>query len=373
MQFAQIPGQTILRHQLINAYNKGKVAHAQLFTGNSGTAAFPMALAYATYLMCSSKREEDSCGSCPNCVRMQKAIHPDVHWYFPKVAASDSGKYDNVLSEALPLWRSFITDSPYGSFDDWAHKYNQENKNLQISRQDSRQILKNVSMRAVEGGYKIIFIWGAELMHPAGANAILKILEEPPEKTIYLLVAFNYDAILQTILSRTQLISVPPNTPEEIQHYLINERRVEDTQALQISKISQGRIGTSLRLLQSDEKMAYTAFRDWMLACWNRDYTRLVRASEDFSKTGKADQRGFLSYSLSLVRNAVLKIAGSPAPSLNQEEDQFIEKYANRLGTEKLAIMYDLLNEAMQHLERNSNPRITHLNLSLTIVKSING
>ena len=182
MQFSAIPGLSELKDQLIGAFKKGKVAHAQLFSGVSGTAAFPMALAYASFLMCQNRNDNDSCGSCPNCTRIQKSIHPDVHWYFPKVSAADRGKYEKVLAEALPLWRSFISESPYGSFDDWALSYGQENKNLQISREDSRQILKNVSMRSVEGGYKIIFIWGVEFMHPAGANALLKVLEEPPEE-----------------------------------------------------------------------------------------------------------------------------------------------------------------------------------------------
>ncbi len=371
MQFADIPGLTELKEQLVGAFKKGKVAHAQLFSGISGTATFPMALAYASYLMCQNRNDSDSCGTCPNCTRIQKSIHPDVHWYFPKISASDSGKYDKVLAEALPLWRSFISETPYGSFDDWAQSYGQENKNLQLSREDSRQVLKNVSMRSVEGGYKIIFIWGVEFMHPAGANALLKVLEEPPEKTIYLMVTFGYDSLLQTITSRSQLINVPPNQLEEIQAHLV-ERNIEEQQAKQLAKISQGRLGVGLRLLQTEDEMAYHQFRDWMLACWNRDLTSLVHGSEDFSKSGKANQRGFLTYSISLIRNSLLKFAGSQPTIINEEEDTFIGKYAEKLGFEKLQSMYELLNQALLHLERNSNPRITHLNLSLAIVKRIN-
>ena len=373
MQFSDIPGQEELKKQLINSHSKKKVAHAQLFNGNAGTTVLPMALAYATYLMCTNKGESDSCGTCPNCVRMAKFIHPDIHWFFPKVAASDGGKYEKVLAEALPQWRIFMKDFPFGSLDDWSSVYGQENKNLQLSREDSRQILKQVSMRSVEGGYKIIFVWGAEFMHPAGANAILKVLEEPPENTIYLLVAFNYDLLLQTIISRTQLVSIPPSSREDISQYLMERKGAEESNAKHIAKISQGKIGMALKLLQGDEEISYHRFRDWMLACWNRDITFLVKESEEFSKVGKMNQRGFLSFSLSLIRSAMLKVAGSQQVVLNQEEDTFITKYAERLGLFKLEEMYGLLNQAIQHLDRNSNPRITHLNLSLAILRRING
>lgn len=371
MQFSEIPGLTDLKTQLTGAHKKGKVAHAQLFSGMPGTATFPIALAYASYLMCQNRTDEDSCGTCPNCTRIQKAVHPDVHWYFPKISASDSGKYDKVLAEALPIWRTFVSDSPYGSFEDWTAAYGQENKNLQLSREDSRQIIKNVSMRSVEGGYKIIFIWGVELMHPAGANALLKVLEEPPEKTIYLMITSNYDMLLQTITSRSQLVNVPPNQIDEIKEYLM-EQNIAEEQANQLAKISQGRLGAAMRLQQSEEEIAYSLFRDWMLACWNRDLTSLVRGSEEFSKSGKPNQRGFLTYSISLIRNSLLKFAGSQPVIINADEDTFIGKYAEKLGFEKLQSMYELLNEALLHLDRNSNPRITHLNLSLAILKRIN-
>ena len=372
MQFSEIPGLDILKSQLTNSFKKGKVAHAQLFSGNSGTAAFSMALAYVTFLMCENKTGQDSCGTCANCTRIQKAIHPDVHWYFPKISASDSGKYEKVLAEALPLWRTFITDSPFGTFEDWAIKYGQENKNLQLSREDSRQVLKNVSMRSVEGGYKVIFIWGAEFMHSTGANALLKVLEEPPKKTIFLLVSFSYDSLIRTITSRTQLVNIPPNTDEEIQNYLAQHFDSTLIQAEQFAKIAQGRIGVGIRHLQNNDDVAYGLFRGWMLGCWNRDLTYLVKASEDFSKSGKGNQRGFLTFSLSLIRNSILKIAGHQTAVTSEEEDKFITKYAEKLGPTKLQDMYELLNEALQHLERNSNPRITHLNLSLTILQKIN-
>lgn len=372
MQFSDIPGLHELKHQLISAYNRGMVAHAQLIAGRSGTAALPIALAYASYLMCENRTEEDSCGTCPNCVRIKKLIHPDIHFFFPKISASDSGKYDKVLAEALPRFRSFIAEHPFGDLEEWTHTYGQENKNLLISREDSRHILKTVSMRSVEGGYKILLIWYPELMNASAANAILKVLEEPPEKTIYLLVSYNYDALLATITSRTQLVVVPPNSENTINDYL-QAQGISESKAKQAAKLSHGKIGTALHYTEIEDGHEYEAFQKWMLECWNTNLTSLVQRSEHFSKSGKAAQRNTLNYAISLVRNAVVHASGQVPESQSQDEEAFIIKYSDKLGSNKLEKVYMLLNDGISHLDRNSNPRITHLNLSLEIIGVLNG
>lgn len=370
MQFSDIPGLEELKNQLTSAHQRGKVAHAQLFSGRPGTAVLPMALAYASYLMCENRSDDDSCGTCPNCVRINKLVHPDIHLHFPKVSAAEN-KYEKVLSEAIPKFREFIVESPFGDLEAWTRKYGQENKNLLISRQDSRQMLKNVSMRSVEGGYKILLIWIPELMNSSSANAILKILEEPPEKTLYLLVSYNYDSLLATITSRTQLVNVPPNTNEEVQKYL-EASGVDTARAVRASKLSEGKLGLAAHLSEEGESQAYEDFQKWMLECWNRNLTSLVARSEDFSKSGKASQKSTLNFALSLIRNAVVGFSGQEPPSNNAAESTFTLKFAEKLGLQKLEKIYALNNEALIHLERNSNPRITHLNLSLDITRVLN-
>lgn len=370
MQFSQIPGLSELKNQLVSAFKKGKVAHAQLFSGGQGTAALPMAIAYATFLMCDSKSDEDSCGSCANCVRIKKLVHPDIHLHFPKISAAES-KYEKVMGEAIPLFREFFQESPFGSLEEWTRKYGQENKNLLISRQDSRQMIRNVSMRSVEGGYKILLIWLPELMNSSSANAILKILEEPPEKTIYLLVSSSYENLLATITSRTQLVSIPPNTNEEIQSYL-EELGIDSAKAAQVATLSEGKIGSAIYQSQTSGSQEYQDFQHWMRECWGRDFTTLVKRSEDFSKSGKAAQKNTLTYAISLLRNAVVSISGSPMKVENPEEEKFVTTFASKVGFEKLEKVYTQINEAHYHLERNSNPRITHLNLSLDISRNLN-
>ncbi len=371
MQFSDIPGLQGLKNQLISAFQKGKVAHAQLFAGRPETAVLPLSLAYASYLMCANRTEKDSCGTCPNCIRIKKLVHPDIHFYFPKISASDGGKYDKVLAEALPKFRTFIDSATYGNLEDWANIYDQENKNLLIGREDSRHLLKNVSMRSVEGGYKVLLIWYPELMNQSSANAILKILEEPPDKTIFLLVSYNYDGLLPTITSRTQLIVVPPNEDQEIVNHLI-KLGIEEAKATSIAKLAEGKLGAALKLVRQEDHQEYQMFQSWMLECWNKDLTILIRRSEDFSKSGKTNQRSVLNYSLSIIRNAVIHLSGQKPSVQSPEEGSFVAKYGDRLGNQKLERIYQLTNEAIHHLERNSNPRITHLNLSLDIIRVLN-
>lgn len=371
MQFSDIPGLQELKNQLVSAHGRGKVAHAQLFAGRPGTAVLPMALAYASYLMCENKVGADSCGTCANCVRIKKLVHPDIHLIFPKISAAEN-KYEKVLSEAISKFREFVLKTPFGDLETWAHAYGQENKNLLISREDSRQMLKHVSMRSVEGGYKILLIWYPELMNTSSANAILKILEEPPEKTIYLLVSYSYDRLLSTITSRTQLVNIPPNTEEEIVDVLLAQQ-IDQNKATQVAKMSEGRIGLAMHQASIGATQEYEDFQQWMLECWNKNLTDLVRRSEDFAKAGKGVQKSTLNYAISLVRNAVLHCSGQQSVTHSESEQLFIQKYSDKLGFSKLEKVYALTNEALIHLERNSNPRITHLNLSLDIISVLNG
>ncbi len=368
MQFSQIPGSEELKQHLVTSFWRGKVAHAQLFSGKMGSSVFPMAMAYGTYLMCENKTENDSCGKCSNCVRIQKFIHPDIHYFFPKISATDSGKYEKVLSEALPKFRTFMMDQPFGNLKNWSEVYGQENKNLLIGKEDSRYLLKNISMRSVEGGFKIVFFWYTELMNASSANAILKILEEPPDKTIFILVSYNYDRLLATITSRAQLVVVPPNQPDEIESYLL-ETGVEGAHAKHASVLAEGSVGAALELVKKENNLEYRLFQQWMLECWNKDLISLTKRSEDFSKAGKAAQKGNMEYSLFLVRNAVIHASGNKSYIQKEEVQSFISKYSDRLGIQKLEKIYTIINEAMIHLEYNSNARITHLNLSLEIIK----
>jgi len=370
MQFADIPGLTELKSQLISAHKRGKVAHAQLFAGIPGTSALAMAKAYTSYLFCQNPSDSDSCGTCVNCQRIKKNIHPDIHFYFPKISAAEA-KYDKVLAEAMPLFRSFLEKHPFGDYNDWVSTYGQDNKNLLISREDSRQMLRQVSMRSVEGGFKVLIIWCPESMNVNSANAILKILEEPPEKTIYFLVSYNYENLLSTITSRSQLVNIPLNSDEEILEYLA-KNGVEKSTAVNLTRVSEGKIGLALQLMEDNDQGEFKEFQRWMRLCYGKDITGIVEKSEHFSKLGRANMRNELEFNLALIRNSIVHLGSLQANSPSEEEKEFISKFSDRVGSEKLEKIYFLINKVINNLERNANPKISHLNLSLDIIKVLN-
>jgi DNA polymerase-3 subunit delta' len=366
MQFSAIPGLNDLKKQLIHAQDQGKIAHAQLFSGLPGTAALPMALAYTTYLFCENRSELDSCGVCPNCQKIAKNIHPDVYFHFPKLSA-EKAKFEKELSAALVTFRAFLQEHPYGILGDWASFSGSENKNLIISREDSRQMVKNVSMRSVEGGYKVLIIWCPETMNINSANAILKILEEPPSKTLYLLVTYSYETLLSTITSRAQLIAIPVNTEHEIKEYLLKQN-IAEQQAEQASRYSDGRIREALHYLEDTDNQEIENFRGWMLDCWKNDHQAAVARSEAFGKSGKNNQKNELGFALSLIRNALLIRGKVKIKTTGPEEEGFITKFAKQLNEHQLEYAYTLLNTAIERIGRNGNPKIIHLNLSLRLM-----
>ncbi len=365
MKFSDIPGHQEIKKYLVSAHKNNRIAHAQLFSGVSGSANLPLALAFSNYIMCQQKEADDSCGSCPNCLRMAKLIHPDLHFFYPKPSAKPK-EYDKALSDSLKKWREMVSGNFFPDLNDWITINGFESKNLLISKEDSKQIIKTVSMKSFEGGYKIVFIWYPEFMHQAAANAILKILEEPPTNTIYFLITYAYENLLTTITSRTQLISVPPFTEEEIEDYLIDIRGIEVEKARNVALLANGSMSNAFRELDQAGEIAYQEFQEWMRNCLKRNYSELVRQSEAFGQRSRSDQKSHLEYSLALVRESTRSvISGGMIDGRSPDEVKFITNFgkANTLGS--MERIHFFLSEALSNLERNANPRITYLNLSL--------
>ncbi len=232
MRFSNIPGHQETKTALINAVKNHHVAHAQLFFGKEGSANLTLALAYAAYLNCETPTETDSCGSCSSCTKIDKLIHPDLHFVFPKTA-KQSGDDDKNKGDVMSHWRNFIFTNPYGNSVDWAELSGSAGKQLNISKEEGKHIIKTVSMKAFEARYKILIIWLPEFMNISAANSILKVLEEPPENTIYLMVTNDYEKLLTTIISRTQLIRVPDFKEEDIERFLVETINVDQEKSSQ--------------------------------------------------------------------------------------------------------------------------------------------
>ena len=371
MQFQEIHGLSEIKEHLINGVKNNHVAHAQMFIGKEGSAALPMALAYASYLNCENPTDTDSCGTCPSCSKIAKHVHPDVHYVFPVSATQKIAAKDAISKSFLPEWRNFLLTNPFGNLTSWSGVYGGENKQAAISRQESREIVSQLALKAFEGKHKIMIIWLPELMHPNAANGILKILEEPSEGTIFLLVALNEERILTTIRSRTQATRIPSFNDDELAHILQTNHQVEEPKAKQLAHMADGNLLAAVELMNDVEDDSHGMFRDWMRLCYQHDFSALADWSENFSRLNKVAQKSLLIYGLSMMREALM--AGESASELIKvggEEEKFALNFGKVLNHNRISLIAESINNAHYHLERNANPKILFMDLSIDIARS---
>lgn len=369
MRFQDIPGLDTSKKKLLEAVAANHVAHAQLFAGSEGSANLAMALAFATYLNCSSPLADDACGTCSSCQKNAKFIHPDVNFIFPSSATTKLKREDATSEKFLVEWRTFLSDSVYGNVSDWSNHFGWENKLLMIPRQESRNIVKALSLKAFEGQFKIMIIWLPELMNANAANGILKILEEPPEKTVFLMVSNDSNKLLTTILSRTQQFIVPSFSDEEIK-YAITSDSVKTERAAQIAYMAEGSMRTAMQMVGGEDNETQVYFKNWFRQCFTYNFSELVKMADEFQKKGKEFQKELLGVGSSLMRESLIYSAEATQISrIPAEEEDFIQKFGKVFTAEKIMEVSPKLDEAQYHIERNANPKILFLDLSLTIAQ----
>ncbi len=372
MRFADIPGLSETKEKLVDAVKHNHIAHAQLFMGKTGALNLPLALAYANYLHCQNKTTTDACGTCAACSKSLKYIHPDTNFVFPIGNIKGDKDPDRFKAEMLKSWRAFLTEQPFGDLNDWTTYYGGEDKQALISREESREIIKTLSLKPFESPYKVMIIWRPELMHPSAANGILKILEEPPVNTFFILVSNAAEQLLPTILSRTQLIQVPLLADEDLQAYVKANHKVEASRLQEITQLAEGDLNMAIKLIDREEDHFQDRFADWMRSCYKRDYPKLVSFSEDFHDLDRLSQRNLFQYSLSMMRETLLHAAGADSISrMKTAEVKFVHDFSKIMDVEKVGTINQLVTEAHYHLERNGSAKMIFLDLSLHIAKTI--
>jgi DNA polymerase-3 subunit delta' len=373
MLFADIPGLQRVKEQLLTSARSGKIAHAQLFQGSEGALNLPLALAYATYLHCLNKGDKDACGSCAACSKSLKYIHPDTNFVFPSGTLKGEKDEERLKAERLKTWRAFLLEQPFGNLNDWVNYYGGEDKQVNISKDESREIIRSLSLKAFESRYKIMIIWQPEFMHPSAANGILKILEEPPPDTVFLLVTNNAEQLLSTIVSRTQNVQVPMLTDEELGKYLAHTQTLETGPRTRIVRHAEGNLMLALALMDTAVDDNQEIFSEWMLACLKKDYVKMVGLSEVFHELDKLSQKNLLQYGLTMLREMVLQLAGATQMSRVQEgELKFVKDFSLVMTTAKIEKASQWINDAEYYLERNGSAKMIFLDLSLKISKIIN-
>lgn len=370
MLFDEIKGLDETKQKLIEAVNRDHVAHAQLFLGRSGSPNLPMALAYATYLNCSDRQPHDACGKCLSCVKMNKYIHPDFHFAFPVSSTKSVAAKDAVSRNFLKEWRRFLLKNPYGNATDWSIAFGGENKQLNISRAESREIIRSLSLKAFEAKYKVMLIWLPEFMHVTSANAILKILEEPSDNTVFLLVSNDSERLLTTILSRTQIVKIRTFSDPELKTILEIMHGIDEKSANQVVRLSDGNINSALSLLSEIESDSQKIFGEWMRHCYMHDFSSLVDSSDIFQKMTKEEQKALLLYGLQMMRETLVSSVGvEKIVRIQGEEKIFVDNFDKVMSFGKTERIIDLLNTEYFHLERNANAKILFLDLSLRIAQ----
>ncbi|WP_333819261.1 DNA polymerase III subunit [Ohtaekwangia sp.] len=372
MRFADIPGLQDVKELLIDAVKNNHTAHAQLFVGAAGALNLPLALAYATYLHCENKGD-DACGTCAACSKNAKYIHPDTHFVFPVSNVKNDKDEDRFKAEILKSWRAFLLEQSYGSLDDWTNYYGGEDKLALISREESREIIKTLSLKPFESPHKVMIIWQPELMHSAAANGILKILEEPPPQTFFILVTNAADKLLPTIISRTQIVTVPLLHDEQVQAYLMEKHSLDERKADKITQLAEGNLNFAIKLIDSEEDDNTKRFIEWMRACFRKSYGSLVAMADDYHSLDKLNQRNLISYSMNMMRESLLNISG--AGDMNRtrgDELKFVQDFSKVLTLDKVEKSFKLLNDASYHLERNGSAKMIFLDLSLKLSKTLN-
>jgi DNA polymerase-3 subunit delta' len=374
MKFSQIPGQKEITGKLIRSVHEERVSHAQLFAGPQGCGNLALALAFAQYVSCENKTPSDSCGTCKSCIKYEKMIHPDLHFVFPVVKSKKFPEpvSDNYISD----WREFTGNSPYFTVTEWLDHIDAGNAQGLIPAAEAAEIIKKINLKTFESEFKIMIIWLPEKMHNSAANKVLKMIEEPPEKTLFLLVPDEPDKIIPTILSRCQMIRIPSFRNEDIESHISRIYNLSSEKLSDVSRVANGNIIRAIELCKSEETTMKTFewFKSLMRFAWKRDVISIINWSEEMAVKGREIQKNFLAYALRMLRENLMLTLDQVKNSLvflTGEEQGFSKKFHPFINQDNIYALADEFNEAYAQIESNGNAKIIFLDLALKVIKLI--
>lgn len=366
MRFSDIPGLEDEKNRLIDSFNSNKVHHAILFSGQKGSANLSLSLAFSTFINCEQKSEKDSCGSCSSCNKMDKLIHPDVNFVFP-VAPTPKINKEVISDKFIESWRSSVIEFPYLSIDDWFEIYGFENKQPNISKDEVRNLIKKLTLKPFESNFKINIIWLPEFLHLSTSNAMLKVLEEPPGNTLFFLVTNNDQKLISTIKSRVQNFKVKRFSDSEMKRYLSIYKDVSENEVDQAIYLSDGDLNNAQKYLYASNSQDLEKVKVWMRACYSQSFGDINSEVEWFNSLSKIKKRTFLTYTLKLMREALVSKIDESLSRISESEMSFVSKFRTTLDSNELEYIITSLDENIRFLDRNANPKILFLDLSIKI------
>lgn len=374
MNFSQIPGQQAVIDRLRNSVAENRVSHALLFYGPEGSGKFAIALSFARYISCEKRTPEDACGVCASCVKYDKLIHPDLHFVFPviKKKAGSEPVSDTYISQ----WRAMVLRSPWFSLSTWTEAMEVANEQALIPVAEAAEIIRKLSLKSFESDFKIMIIWLPEKMNPETANKLLKMIEEPPARTLFILVSEEDDKLLPTITSRCQHIRIPSISSGDLSAHLERVAGIEPVRASEIAAIANGNMVRAMELAREDDNTTVhlDRFTRLMRTAYTRDIQSLVTWSEETAALGRERQKSFLSYALRMIReNFILNFGGreNRLVHLTQSEDDFSQKFHPFINESNINALDREFNLAFAHVESNGNTKMIFLDLALKTLRLI--
>ena len=372
MYFRDIIGQSDIKKHLIDSVHKGYVPHARMFYGAEGIGKLPLAIAYARYLNCTNQGKTDACGKCPSCSKFDKLAHPDLHFAFPMVQKRAEKLL--VCDHYLPQWRSFLNEKTYFSLTDWLQYINAKNAQGMIYAQESEEIIRKLNLKVYEAKYKIMIVWLPEKMNLECANKLLKMIEEPPARTIFLLISEDLDKVIPTIKSRCQPIYVKPIEFQDMISAITNTYSLTLNDAQSVAHIANGSYSKAIQLIEAgDDSQVYLKLFDKMMAAASsRRIKSIKEVADELSKTGREVQKSFLEYSLRMFREYFVSNFNAPElVYLNRHEQQLRQRYSAAINETNIEVLAQEFSLAHKQIEQNGNAKIIFLDLCLKLTMLI--
>lgn len=379
MQFSEILGQEHIKNHLIQSASKGRIPHAQLFVGPEGSGTLQMAVAYAQYIVCQNSGNEN-CGENEACnLKFEHLAHPDLHFVYPTVTTTEV-KTKPKSADFIQEWRIFLNGNPYGSLTDWYNMLEIKNKQGEIRVDDAQDILRVLALKSLEGSYKIMIIWMADKMNIAASNKLLKLLEEPTDKTVFILISENEEDIIQTIRSRCQVVHFNGLPENVIANALVSRENIDEKLALKTAHQAQGNYNKALQILNEDnEELPFEKwFVDWVRAAFRAKGNAtaihdLISWSEQIASLGREPQKKFLNYCTEMFRQALLlNYQAEKLVYIEPTVDKFkLENFAPFVNGNNINDIFKELSDASYHIERNGNAKIILTDLSIKLTRLI--
>ncbi|MFZ1457963.1 MAG: hypothetical protein WAT46_18100 [Saprospiraceae bacterium] len=367
MFFKEIAGKESVKKSLIKAVDNGRIPHAQLFLGKEGFGALPMALAYASYIQCQERVDADSCGVCSNCIKSHKFIHPDIHFSFPVVKSGDKKRSDTTSDDFLPKWREILKTNPDMNTSDWLQHIDADNNLPNINVKEFNDIMHKLNMMSFESDNKILIMWLPEYLLNEG-NRLLKLIEEPTDNTFIILVAENQDMILQTILSRCQLVKIPAYENYEISNFLVKKYGIHQDQALQFANLADGNINAAMNIAKNEATDYSEMLISWLRVAYKSDAVEINEWIKGISEMDKDEQKNFFEYGLHFFRQYLFRMmTKSENVQLTSKEMDVAAKMEKIINTSKAEVIIKLINDSIENINRNINLRIMLFSDTLTI------